>query len=65
MTGHIDRLTPKGYGFIRTDDGQRVWFHARAVRVKQFDALVVGEKVEVEYEKDDLGRLQAATVTVQ
>ena len=65
MIGRIDRLTNKGYGFIETESGDRVWFHATRCYPKRFDELTVGERVEVEYDRDDLGRFSATSVSAQ
>ena len=55
MTGTITALRhDKGYGFIRSEAGADLFFHARTVVVggPRFDELFEGQRVE--YELDEL-----------
>ena len=44
--GSIKRLTEKGFGFIRTPDGNDVFFHSTALEGVTFEDLRVGQRVE-------------------
>ncbi|HLI33629.1 MAG TPA: cold shock domain-containing protein [Terriglobia bacterium] len=56
MQGTIKRLIrDRGFGFIRADDGQEVFFHRSSLRGVNFDGLREGEKVEFELEKGNKG----------
>jgi CspA family cold shock protein len=65
-TGSIVRLLrDRGFGFIRTDDGQEVFFHATGVTgATPFDDLNEGQSVSYDVEQDTRGRGQRA-VNVQ
>ncbi|MBI3696161.1 MAG: cold shock domain-containing protein [Acidobacteria bacterium] len=65
MTGTIKRLvTERRFGFIRTQDGQEVFFHASAVSGSDFHSLSVGQEVNCDIERGDKG-LKAANVRVR
>ncbi len=56
MTGTIKRLIrDRGFGFIRAEDGQEVFFHRSALEGLDFDGLREGEKVAFELEKGNKG----------
>ncbi|HEV2498377.1 MAG TPA: cold shock domain-containing protein [Terriglobia bacterium] len=56
MEGTIKRLIrDRGFGFLRTDDGQEVFFHRSALENLDFDGLREGEKVEFELERGNKG----------
>ena len=56
MTGTIARLTDKGFGFIKTDEGdQDVFFHARGLVDVMYDDLREGEKVSFDVEEGPKG----------
>ena len=65
-TGSIARLVrDRGFGFIRTDNGQEVFFHATGVTGgTPFDNLVEGQTVSYDVERDTRGRGERA-VNVQ
>ena len=64
-TGSIVRIVrDRGFGFIRTDNGQEVFFHATGVPAGNFDALQEGQTVTFEKERDTRGRGERA-VNVQ
>lgn len=51
-TGKIKKVVAdKGFGFIRCDDGQDVFFHHSAVADRQFDSLAEGQQVEYAIEQ--------------
>jgi cold shock protein len=65
-TGSIARLVrDRGFGFIRTDNGQEVFFHATGVTgTTQYDFLNEGQIVSFDVERDTRGRGERA-VNVQ
>ncbi len=44
-TGTIKKLTDKGFGFIRMDDGDDLFFHSSCVQGIGFEDLKEGHKV--------------------
>jgi cold shock CspA family protein len=47
MHGRVERLSPeRGYGFIRSDDGQEYFFHRTALRATRFEDLAPGTAVD-------------------
>ena len=62
MRGTIKRLIrDRGFGFIRSSDGQEVFFHHRRLQQMDFDGLKEGEVVEFEVERGEKG-LRATNV---
>ncbi len=62
MQGTIKRLIrDRGFGFIRGEDGQEVFFHRSALQGVDFDGLREGEKVEFDLERGNKG-LRAVNV---
>jgi CspA family cold shock protein len=56
MEGTIKRLIrDRGFGFIRSEDGQEVFFHRSALQGLDFDGLREGEKVAFELERGNKG----------
>jgi CspA family cold shock protein len=45
-SGSIKRLTDKGFGFIRTESGNDLFFHSSALDGVSFEELRVGQRVE-------------------
>ena len=46
MTGSIARLTDRGYGFIKPDEGEKdLFFHAKDLQEVRYDDLREGDKV--------------------
>lgn len=56
MQGTIKRLIrDRGFGFIRSEDGQEVFFHRSALEDTDFDGLREGERVTFELERGSKG----------
>jgi CspA family cold shock protein len=62
--GVVDQVfADRGYGFILTDGGERVYFHRNAVQGGlRFEALEEGQRVGLDFEAGEEG-LQATSVT--
>jgi len=64
LKGKIMRLIRlRGFGFIRTENGEEVFFHRSALEGKNFDALEEGTSVEFNLTRGPKG-LRAANVRV-
>ena len=62
MRGTIKRLIrDRGFGFIRSSDGQEVFFHSSSLQQMNFDSLKEGDTVEFEVERGEKG-LRATNV---
>jgi CspA family cold shock protein len=56
MTGTIKKLiADRNFGFIRTETGQEVFFHASAVAQNAFASLTPGQPVTFELERGQKG----------
>ena len=56
MQGTIKRvIRDRGFGFIRSADGQEVFFHRSSLQQLNFDGLKEGETVEFEIENGEKG----------
>lgn len=56
MQGTIKRIIrDRGFGFIRTPDGQEVFFHRSSLQSLDFDSLKEGQSVEFEMERGEKG----------
>jgi cold shock protein len=56
-SGTIARLmADRGFGFIRDERGQELFFHATSVEGATFEELHEGQRVEFEREADTRGR---------
>ena len=56
MRGTIKRvIRDRGFGFIRTAEGQEVFFHRSSLQSLDFDVLKEGDSVELEVERGDKG----------
>lgn len=65
LHGHIDRLfTDEGYGFIKADDGNEVYFQRDSLTTGVWDELVVDAKVRFREEIGEKGPY-ATNVAVQ
>jgi len=62
MQGTIKRVVrDRGFGFIRSSDGQEVFFHSSSLQQMNFDSLKEGDTVEFEVERGEKG-LRATNV---
>ena len=60
--GRIVRMIrERGFGFIRTEDGQEIFFHHGALPRGVFDSLAEGQELEFELMQDVRGRGTRAT----
>ena len=56
MQGVIKRvIRDRGFGFIRSTEGQEVFFHRSGLVDLNFDSLKEGENVEFEIERGEKG----------
>ena len=56
MQGTIQRVVrDRGFGFIRSSDGQQVFFHRSSLQQMDFDGLKEGDTVEFEVERGEKG----------
>jgi CspA family cold shock protein len=57
MYGTIKRvIRDRGFGFIRSQDGEEVFFHRTSVERKlDFDSLREGQRVEFDLQRGDKG----------
>lgn len=65
LTGTVARLNrPRRFGFVRTDDGMEIFFHASALEAgpNSFDKLRSGQPVEFDCHQDEQGRGLAASL---
>ena len=62
--GKVVRLDPSGeFGFLESDDGREIYFHANSVLHGKFDGLKPGTRVSFHEERGEKGP-QASTVKV-
>jgi cold shock protein len=56
MQGTIKRIIrDRGFGFIRSAEGQEVFFHRSGLQGLNFDDLKEGDNVDFEVERGDKG----------
>jgi len=56
MQGTIKRvIRDRGFGFIRSSDGQEVFFHRSNLQQLNFDALKEGDAVDFDMERGEKG----------
>lgn len=56
MQGTIKRIIrDRGFGFIRTADGQEIFFHRTSLQNLDFESLKEGQTVDFEMERGDKG----------
>ena len=56
MQGTIKRVVrDRGFGFIRSPEGQEIFFHRTSPQHLNFDDLKEGEAVEFDMERGDKG----------
>ena len=59
--GVVARLIrDRGFGFIRTDNGSEIFFHASTLPQGTFDTLAEGQELEYEPDTDTRGRGERA-----
>ena len=64
MKGEIKRLVPfRGFGFIRAENGEDIFFHRSACRGRDFDNLQEGTRVEFDQFRGPKG-LRAVSVRI-
>lgn len=64
FTALVIRLFPEqGYGFLKTPEGEEIYFHRNSVLHQEFDRLAIGTEVSLEAEVGDDG-LQATSVHI-
>jgi CspA family cold shock protein len=54
----------RGFGFVKLDDGRKVFCHLSALRRAGIDKLRIGERVEVDIEAAPDGRTRVAQIAV-
>ena len=65
MQGTIKRvIRDRGFGFIRSTDGQEIFFHRSSLQGLNFDDLSEGDAVEFDVEQSEKGP-RAANVRSQ
>jgi CspA family cold shock protein len=63
MQGIIEKVTEKGFGFIKSDEHEKgIFFHATSLEGVDFEELNEGDKVEFELQETPRG-LNASNVT--
>ena len=59
LKGTVRRLMDRGYGFIKTEQEENLFFHRNELQDVQFADLREGQEVEFEMGKGRDGRQQA------
>jgi CspA family cold shock protein len=66
MQGTIKRIVrDRGFGFIRSSEGQEVFFHRTSLQQLNFDSLREGETVEFDMERGEKGPRATAVRAAQ
>lgn len=65
MKGTIVRLTDKGFGFIKAEDGKEYFFHYSSVRNAEWESLKKGDHVTIDDTGEGPKGLRCETVYVQ
>ena len=60
--GTIRRIMDRGYGFIKTEEEEDIFFHRNDVEGVEFTSLSEGQEVEFEKDQGRDGRLKAVKV---
>ncbi len=60
--GTIRRLMDRGYGFIKAEQGEDLFFHSNDVEGVEFNSLNEGQEVEFEKGQGQDGRPKAVNV---
>lgn len=61
--GTIKKLTDRGFGFIQTEGGQEIFFHANSLQGISFEELQEGQRVSFDEARSEKGP-QAENVTL-
>ncbi|MFA9477429.1 cold-shock protein [Phycisphaerales bacterium AB-hyl4] len=61
--GKIKKLTDRGFGFIQTESGQEIFFHANSLQDARFEDLQEGQRVTFDEQRSEKGP-QAENVTL-
>jgi len=62
--GTIRRLMDRGYGFIKTEQGEDLFFHRNNLQAVDYSSLREGQEVEFEVGQGRDGRSQAVNVSL-
>ena len=62
--GTIRRLMNRGYGFIKPENGEDLFFHRSELKSVDFNSLREGQEVEFEIGRGRDGRSQAVRVSL-
>ena len=62
LKGTIRRLMDRGYGFIKTEQEEDLFFHSNSLEGVEFNSLVEGQEVEFEKGEGRDGRSAAVNV---
>ena len=62
--GIIKHLTDRGFGFIKTEQGEDLFFHHNELQGVDYNSLRVGQRVEFEIGRRHDGRSQAVRVRI-
>ena len=62
VKGTIRRLMDRGYGFIKTEQGEDLFFHSNDIEGVEFNSLQEGQEVELEKGQGRDGRPAAVKV---
>ena len=60
--GTIRQLMDRGFGFIKAEEGEDLFFHRNEIEGVEFSSLRAGQEVEFEMGQDSKGRPQAVKV---
>ncbi len=60
--GTIARVTDRGFGFIKSEEGADLFFHRNDLEGVEFNSLQVGQEVEYEKSEGKEGRPAAVKV---
>ena len=64
MKGKVVRFNPKkGFGFIRSDDEQDIFFHYSSLDMDGFKTVNPDDEVEFDFEKTEKG-LRASNIKI-
>jgi cold shock CspA family protein len=64
VTGIVERVNPRGFAFIRLDDGSEVFAHATSFLCGTWQSMTSGTRVEVQEVATTPGGLRAYGVSI-